>query len=77
MTSENKALEFHRFKTVFNKAIQRHAPMKKRNSQANQAPFINRKINKEIMKRSHLRTTLSKYRVALMERHIISSVISV
>ena len=75
--SENKGLEFDRFKIVFNEAIQRHAPMKKRNNQANQAPFKNRKINKEVMKRSRLRTTLSTYRVTLIERHIISSVISV
>ena len=30
MTSESNDLEFDRFKTAFNKAIQRHAPIKKR-----------------------------------------------
>ena len=43
------------FKNLFNEAIQRHAPIKKRYVRANQAPFINKKINKEIMKRSRLR----------------------
>ena len=55
MTSERNDLEFDRFKTALDKAIQRHAPIKKRYVRANQAPFINKKINKEIMKRSHLR----------------------
>ena len=55
MTSERNNLEFDRFKTALDKAIQRHAPIKKRYVRANQAPFINKKINKEIMKRSRLR----------------------
>ena len=55
MTSEKNDLEFDRFKTALDKAIQRHAPIKKRYVRANQAPFINKKINKEIMKRSRLR----------------------
>ena len=55
MTSERNNLEFDRFKTALDKAIQRHAPIKKRYVQANEAPFINKKINKEIMKRSRLR----------------------
>ena len=55
MTSENNDLEFDRFKTALDEAIQRHALIKKRFVRANQAPFINKKINKEIMKRSRLR----------------------
>ena len=55
MTSERNNLEFDRFKTALDKAIQRHAPIKKRYVRANQAPFINKKTNKEIMKRSRLR----------------------
>ena len=55
MTSENKNLVFDRFKADFNKAIQRHTPIKKRYVQANQAPFINKKIHIKIMKRPHLR----------------------
>ena len=55
MTSERNDLEFDGFKTALDKAIQGHAPIKKRYVRANQAPFINKKINKEIMKRSRLR----------------------
>ena len=55
MTSENNDLQFDRLKTALDEAIQRHAPIKKRYVRANQAPFINKKINKEIMKRSRLR----------------------
>ena len=40
MTSERNNLEFDRFKTALDKAIQRHAPIKKRYVRANQAPFI-------------------------------------
>ena len=55
VTSENNKLEFDIFKTALNEVIQRHAPIKQRYVRANQAPFINKKINKEIMKRSRLR----------------------
>ena len=56
MTSERNDLEFDRFKTALEKAIQRHAPIKKRYVRVNPAPFINKKINKEIMKRSQGRS---------------------
>ena len=55
MTSEKNDLEFDRLKTALDEAIQRHARIKKRYVRANQASFINKKINKEIMKRSRLR----------------------
>ena len=55
MTSENNDPEFDRLKAALDEAIQRHAPIKKRYVRAKQAPFINKKINKEIMKRSRLR----------------------
>ena len=55
VTSENNRLEFDIFKTALNEAIQRHAPIKQRYVCANQAPFINKRVNKEIMKRSRLR----------------------
>ena len=60
MTSENNDLEFDRFKAALNETIQRHAPIKNKYVRVNQAPFINKKINKEIMKRSHLRNTFLK-----------------
>ena len=55
MTSENNDLEFGRFKTALDEASQRHAPIKKCYIRANQAPFVNKKINKKIIKRSRLR----------------------
>ena len=55
MTSENNDLEFDLFKAALNEAIQRHVPIKQRYVRANQGPFINKTINKEIMKRSRLR----------------------
>ena len=56
VTSENNNLEFDIFKAVLSKAIQKHAPIKQRNLRANEAPFINKTINKEVMKRSRLRS---------------------
>ena len=60
ITSENNDLEFDRFKTVLDETFQRHAPIKKQYFRANQASFINKKINKEIMKRSRLRNEFLK-----------------
>ena len=57
MTFENINLEFDRLKTALDEVIQRHAPINRRYVWANQAPFINKKINKEIVKRSCLRNT--------------------
>ena len=46
MTSESNDLEFDRFKTALDEAIQRHVPIKKRYVRANQVPFINKKIKR-------------------------------
>ena len=77
MIPESNDLEFDRFKTALDKAIQRHAPIKKRYVRANQAPFINKKINKEIMKRSRLRNKFLNTKSDIDRKHIISNVISV
>ena len=55
VTSENNDLEIDIFKAALNQAIQKHSPIKQGYVRANQAPFINKTINKEIMKRSRLR----------------------
>ena len=55
VTSENNDLEFDGFKAVLNEAIQKYAPIKQRYICANQTPFINKIVNKEIMERSRLR----------------------
>ena len=77
MTSDNNDLEFDRFKTAFDEAIQRHAPIKRRYVRANQAPFINKKINKEIMKWSRLRNKFLSTKSDIDRKHIISNVIFV
>ena len=55
MTSESSNLEFDQFKAALDEVIQRHTPIKKRYVRANQTPFMNKMINKEITKRSCLR----------------------
>ena len=51
----NEPLKFEYFKNIVDKILEKHAPMKKRFVRANQPPFVNKKISKEIMKRSRLR----------------------
>ena len=51
----NEPLKFESFKNIVDKILEKHALMKKRFVRANQAPFVNKKISKEIMKRSRLR----------------------
>ena len=63
MTSQNNELELDIFKTALDEVIQRHAPMKQRYVRSNQTSFIKKKINKEIMKRSWLRTNLLNTKV--------------
>ena len=55
VTSENNDHEFDLFKVALNEATQGYAPIKQRYVRANQAPFTNKTINKEIMKRSRLK----------------------
>ena len=52
---QNKSLEFGSFKKKVDNILQKHAPLKKRYARANQALFIDKNINKHIMKRSRLR----------------------
>ena len=51
----NEPLKFESFNNIVDKILEKHAPMKKRFVRANQAPFVNKKISKKIMKRSRLR----------------------
>ena len=52
---QNQSLEFGSFKKKVDNILQKHAPLKKRYVRANQAPLIDKSINKHIMKRSRLR----------------------
>ena len=46
---------FEILKESVNITLDKHAPLKKRYVRANQSPFMNKKLSKEIMKRSRLR----------------------
>ena len=54
---QNQSLEFGSFKQKVDNILQKHAPLKKRYFRASQAPFIDKNIDKHIMKRSCLRNT--------------------
>ena len=54
-SENNEFLNFESFKRIVYETLDKYAPIKKRYIRANQAPFINKRINKEIMKRSRLR----------------------
>ena len=54
-SENNEFPNFDSFKQIVDNTLEKYAPLKKRYVRANQAPFINKKINKEIMKRSRLR----------------------
>ena len=51
---------FDVFKNVTFNTFEKHAPLKQRHIRANQAPFMNKKISKEIMKRSRLKNAFLK-----------------
>ena len=50
-----KAIPFQVLRESVNVTLEKHAPTKKRYARANQAPYMNKKLSKEIMKRSRLR----------------------
>ena len=50
-------------KNILDHTLETHAPLKKLYVRANQSPFINRKTNKELMKRSRLRNKFSIQKV--------------
>ena len=54
-SENNEFLNFEFFKRIVDKTLDKYAPIKNRYVRANQAPFMNKRINKEIMKRSRLR----------------------
>ena len=51
---QNQFLQFETFKRKANCILEKHAPLKKRYVRANQASFIDKYINKQIVKRSRL-----------------------
>ena len=55
LPSNDKTIPFSKLREFVNLTLEKHAPSKTRYVRANQAPYINKKISKEIMKRSRLR----------------------
>ena len=53
--SQNETLKYELFKRKVDYVLEKHAPIKKHYVRANQAPFIDKTINKHIMKRCRLR----------------------
>ena len=53
--SQNETLEYELFKRKVDYVLEKHATIKKRYVRANQVPFIDKTINKHIMKKSRLR----------------------
>ena len=52
--SQKQSLEFGSFKKKVDNILKKHVPLKKHYVRANQAPFIDKNINKHIMKRIRL-----------------------
>ena len=52
---DQQNVSFKVLKESMNITLDKHAPLKKRYVRANQSPFMNKKLSKEIMKRSRLR----------------------
>ena len=48
-------IPFQALRESVNPTLEKHAPSKTRYTGANQAPHMNKKLNKEIIKRNHLR----------------------
>ena len=48
--NENELLSFETFKNIVDHTLETHTPLKRRYERANQSSFINRKINKDIIK---------------------------
>ena len=57
-----EAIPFQALRESVNVTLEKHAPTKKRYARANQAPYMNKKLSKEIMKRSSLRNKFSNTR---------------
>ena len=50
-----ESIPFQALSESANVTLEKHAPTKKRYTRANQAPYMNKKLSKEIMERSRLR----------------------
>ena len=54
-TFNEETIPFEALRKSVNVTLEQHAPIRRRYARANQAPYMNKRISKEIMKRSRLR----------------------
>ena len=54
-----EAVPFEALRKSVNVTLEKHTPIKTRYSRANQAPYVNKKLSKEIMKRSQIQEFLN------------------
>ena len=65
------------FLDAFKKSLDYQAPRKKKYTRTNQAPFLMKEINKEIMTRSRWRSKFFFVDLIKIKKHIMSNVIVV
>ena len=59
---EPSDLSYSSFETIFDKVLDKHAPVKKKYVRANEKPFMTRVLRKAVMLRSRLRNRYDKNR---------------
>ena len=57
---ENPHMTYEDFQTIFMKTLEKHAPKKSKKVRGNNAPFMTKRLSKEIMHRSKLKNKLNK-----------------
>ena len=60
---------FKKFRSIFRKVLNNHAPRKKKYLRGNHSPFINETLTKEIMKRTRLRNEFVEQILSRKEEH--------
>ena len=58
----NSEMAYNKFKSLFDKVVEKHVPLKKKVLRGNQAPFMTKELSKEIMVRSRLRNKFNKHK---------------
>ena len=72
----DEAIPFQALRKSVNAALEKHSPTKKRYARANQAPYMNKNLSKEAMRRSCLRNKFLNTKSDLIEKHITSKEIT-
>ena len=71
-----ETIPFQALRESVNATLEKYAPSKTRYTRANQVPCKNKKLSKEITKRSRLRNKFYIPKVTLIEKHIINKEIT-